>query len=335
METDESDTSMAFWLIMIIFVVLVYMQIYALYKYHLSTRECKYFNSYYKNMNGKISSQTKEKDYTLCNYNILTAYNCCSSGAYKNDYVNTCILTDILKQGARCLDFAIYSIDNEPVVASSTSTNYFVKETYNFVNFSSAMGVVKNNAFSSAVAPNPQDPIIIHLRLYSTNKTMMNKIAEIFKAIGSRQFMDNDENYGSNRDGNFGDTVKLSKMAGKIVVVVNGQKAVYEDTDLYEWVNMESGTANMQLFRFRDIKNTPDIKETIILNKHAMTMVLPDMFANPENPSGIVCRELGCQMVALRFQQIDNAFSEHLSYFNNSGKAFVLKDKALRDTTTK
>ena len=197
------------------------------------------------------------------------------------------------------------------------------------------MGLVKNNAFSSAIAPNPEDPIIIHLRLYSTNKTMMNKIAEIFKAIGSSKFMDNSTNFGDNRGAeNFGDSVKLSKMSGKIIVIVNGQKAVYEDTDLYEWVNMESGTANMQLFRFRDMKNTPDIKETIILNKHAMTMVLPDMVANPPNPSGIVCRELGCQFVALRFQQIDNAFEEHLSYFNNSGKAFVLKDESLRDTTT-
>ena len=42
----------------------------------------------------------------LFNY-IKTAYNCCSGGNYKNDYVDLCVLKNILKQGVRGLDFEI------------------------------------------------------------------------------------------------------------------------------------------------------------------------------------------------------------------------------------
>ena len=341
--TEQADMGIAFWVIMVIIVMLVYMQLFALYKYYLSTKECKQLNSFYSTMNSKISDCTGgDISQPLCNYNILTAYNCCSSGAYKNDYVNTCILADIIKQGARCLDFAIYSIDNNPVVASSTSTNYFIKETYNSIPFSDVMSTIKNNAFSSATAPNAGDPLFIHLRLYSTNKTMMNTISSIFSSINSpaTPFLNSQYNYNySGQTGNTGcvngvgggcvtnnlSNAILKNLMGNIIVIVNGQSSVYQDTDLYEWINIESGTAEMQLLRYTDLKNVPSIKETVDLNRTAMTMVLPNMTANPSNPNGLICRTMGCQFVAMRFQNADNSFDENISFFNNAGYAFVPK----------
>jgi len=64
----------------------------------------------------------------LYDYYIKTAYNACSGGNYKNDFVNVCNLINVLKQGVRCLDFEIYSIGNQPVVATSTVDNVILRK---------------------------------------------------------------------------------------------------------------------------------------------------------------------------------------------------------------
>ena len=60
---------------------------------------------------------------------------------FKNTYVDTCALKEIIGQGVRALDFQIYSVDNLPVIAvssigcdySDASTDklcYNIKESY-------------------------------------------------------------------------------------------------------------------------------------------------------------------------------------------------------------
>ena len=114
-------------------------------------------------------------------YPQQTAYNACSGGSYKNSFVNICNLKAVLKQGVRCLDFEIYSVNNQPVVATSTSDDYYVKETFNSVNFGSVMDTINNYAFAGGTCPNPTDPLIIHLRIKSNNQEIYSKLANIFK----------------------------------------------------------------------------------------------------------------------------------------------------------
>jgi hypothetical protein len=63
-----------------------------------------------------------------------------------------------------------------------------------------------------------------------------------------------------------------------------------------------------------------------------MTIVLPDSGTNPMNPSGIICREAGCQMVAMRYQYVDSAnfLEENTLFFKEAGYAFALKPENLR-----
>ena len=87
---------------------------------------CTSLNKLYKGQFAKLSSINTtvsgdfDETHSLYDYYIKTAYNCCCSGNFKNDFVNECALTSTLKQGARCLDFEIYSIDNKPVIAASS-----------------------------------------------------------------------------------------------------------------------------------------------------------------------------------------------------------------------
>lgn len=87
--------------------------------------------------------------YLLRDYYIMTAYNCCCSGDYSADFVSTTALECVIKQGARVLDFEIYSVDGVPVVAASSKAEFSMKEVYNYITFTDAILTIKKLAFSS------------------------------------------------------------------------------------------------------------------------------------------------------------------------------------------
>lgn len=307
-----------------------------------STRNCNMMNEVYGTLNTAISNVDLSKyDGCLYDYYIKTAYNCCSGGNYKNDYVSMCSLQDILKQGVRGLDFEIYSIDDQPVVATSTVDNFCVKETFNYVNFSDVINTIVNNAFTETV-PNPNDPIIIHLRIKSENTKMYKNLSDIFGSI-TQLLMTNYtyENMGANGPQNFG-AVKLSEMLGKIVIIVdkNNTTCLCEDCsetdecgDFYEFVNMTSNSSFMQLLRYGDIQYTQTPDDLINQNRQAMTIGIPDKGPNPPNPSSAVMRSLGVQMLAMRYQSVDANVEENDLFFNDNKSAFVLKPANMRAIT--
>jgi len=268
----------------------------------------------------------------LRDYYIKSAYNCCSAGSYKNDFVSTCALKDVLRQGVRCLDFEIYSINNKPVVATSTSPSYYVKETYNYVDFGDVMNIVANYAFSKSTAPNPQDPILFHMRFMSNNQNMFDNLAALFKQydslfLGPEYSFENDSN---NVKKNLG-SVPLLSLCGKIVVIVDNTNKAFSSNDaFYEYVNLTSNSIFMRALNYYDVKNTPDMTELQTYNKQNMTISMPDITANPVNPSGVVCREMGCQMICMCYQLNDVYLQENNQFFDQGGYAFVLKPENLR-----
>ena len=133
---------------------------------------CTTMNAVYKDFPPISTVDTSEDGYNygLRDYYIKTAYNCCSAGYYKNDFVNICALNNCIRAGARCLDFAVYSVDNRPVIAVSSMEDYSTKESYNSIPFGKAMETIANNAFASGATTCFGDPLIIHLRILSRNK---------------------------------------------------------------------------------------------------------------------------------------------------------------------
>jgi hypothetical protein len=325
-EDITSYTILAFTVIIIILFIG-----YIIYITKLEAKECSYMNSLYPSINGNIKSiSTSDPDCSgnLVDYYIKTAYNACSGGSYKNDFVDICNLKAILKQGVRCLDFEIYNIDNNPVVSTSTNNSYFIKETYNYVEFSNVMKVINNYAFSGGTVPNPKDPLLIHLRIKSTNQSMYNKLANIFKSY-SNIMLGKDysyENYGNNIS-----SMPLIKFMGKVILIVDKSNNAYlENKDLLEYINLTSNSVFMRGYRYYDVKNSPDINELQEYNKRSITIVFPDIGINPPNPSGILSREAGCQMVAMRYQTVDNFLEENAIFFDKCGYAFSLKPERLR-----
>ena len=163
-------------LIILIFITVITVVIHTIYINRLKQTDCSRMSKLYPSIDGSIKSITPNDPkckYNLYNYYIKTAYNACSGGSYKNDYINICNLKAVLKQGVRCLDFEIYSVDNKPVVATSTSNSYYVKETFNYVKFSDAMSIIRDYAFATSTAPNAARVSTLPQQLRNLNQLVL------------------------------------------------------------------------------------------------------------------------------------------------------------------
>jgi len=328
--TDMKESTAVFLIVVITLIIILIAFLYYFYYSRLRSKECSAMDTIYGELNGKIRSinNSEQFNYTFKDYYIKTAYNCCSGGSYKNDYVDTCILKDILKQGVRGLDFEIFSINDQPVVATSTSDSYYVKETFNYINFVDVMNIIRDYAFSTSTAPNSLDPIIIHLRIKSTNQEMYKNFAKLLESYDSiLMSKDYDSEYYGKNFGN----VELKKLMGKVVIIVDRSNISFlECPEFYKFINMTSNSVFMRALHYYDIQYSPDMNELIEFNKQNMTIGMPDKGADPENPSAIVMRETGCQLLGMRYQKIDTNVEENDIFFDENGFAFVLKPEKLR-----
>lgn len=324
---DEGTINL--FVLFIVAVILIVSGIYLYRVLRMDNNECNYTEKMYNKSDTYINSivdNSKDADYPLYDYYIKTAYNACSGGSYKNDFVNICHLKNILKTGTRCLDFEIYSVGNKPVVSTSTSEDYHVKETYNSVDFSQVVATIEKFAFSDH-SPNKNDPIIIHLRIKSNNMAIYPEMTSILKNCS--RLVGKEYNY-ENNGYNIG-TNKLKTFAGKIIVIVDKSNTTFMgNNDFYEYVNLTSNSVFMRNYRYKDVKDTADAEEIIKYNKTRMSIVVPDVGPDPPNPNGLLAREAGCQMIAMRYQYVDNYLQENTSFFDRCGYGFCLKPERLR-----
>ena len=314
--------------------------VYYFYINGLRSRECAFMNNIYGTLNTRIkpiNASSKQCGSKLKDYYIKTAYNCCSGGSYKNDYVDTCNLKNVLKQGCRGLDFEIYSMNDHPIVSTSILDNNYVKETYNYIEFVEVMNILKEYAFSPSTSPNHTDPIIIHLRIKSDNSKMIENFAELFKQYP--EIMLNDTYSYENHGNNIGNIplIELTNTSGSktpknnVILIVDRNNHIFlENKQFMEYVNMTSNSIFMRTLRYYDIKYAPDLFELQEYNKQNMSIGMPDNEVNPVNPNSIVVRESGCQMIAMRYQYIDNYLEENIGFFDKVGFAFALKPERLR-----
>lgn len=332
---NMNEDFVSYFILALILIIVISYVSYMIYLNGLESKECNYLNMLYPSIDGNIKSispNISDCSGNLYDYYIKTAFNACSGGSNQNDYVDICVLKSILKQGVRCLDFEIYNINNQPVVSSSSSNNnnYFVKETFNSVNFSDVMSTISNYAFSGGTVPNPSDPLIIHLRIKSNEQAMYSNLATIFKSYDNIML---GKNYSYENHGKNIGAQPLTSFMNKIILIVDKSNNSYlENKEFMEYVNMTSNSVFMRALSYYDVKNTPDINELEQFNQRCMSIVYPDLGANPSNPSGILCRATGCQMVAMRYQHVDNYLEENAIFFDEGGYAFVLKPANLRYT---
>lgn len=322
----DTDVFVVRGVVVLVAVLLGWMIFYFVYHSGLQSRECV---ANARSLNGSLRSMSASDPackYSLRDYYIMSAANACCGGAMNNDYVNVCNLKSVLRQGCRGIDLEIYNIGGKPVVSVGTnSSNYYVKNTLNFVSFDDVMSVLKNYGFSSATAPNPTDPIILHLRIKSNDPLVYSSMVATFKAFSASLL---GKEYSFEYGGKNLGAVPLLQLSGKIVVVVDRKDPVFvSNQEFMEYVNMTSSSVMMRALPYRDVVGTPDLNELQTFNKQQMSVCTPDLNGNP---SGIVLREAGVQMQCFAWQLADQSQAEANVFFNGAGYAFALKPERLR-----
>lgn len=317
-------------LFLIIAVLLICGWVYrALFK---DQKNCSYMNNLYSNFPTITNINPSDQAnfwHSLRDYYVKTAYNCCSAGNYKNDYVNVCALKDCIRQGARCLDFQIFSKNDKPVIAVSSKTDFYIKESWNSVPFESAMTTIASYAFSSSTCPNPNDPLILHFRIMSNNTKIYNMMADILQSsFRSNMLLDSNFSYEYNGQ-NIG-VVPVIDLMNKVIIIVDKVNPLFEGTDLDEYVNIASNSIFMRALPYHDVRYTPDMNELIEFNKKNMTICIPDLNEFPINPSPSLAMNYGCQFIAMAFQSNDSNMKFYTDIFNQSNSAFILKPINLR-----
>lgn len=283
---------------------------------------------YVENYISNINENDAQYQHNLRDYYIMSSYNCCCNGNFENGYVSTDALKQVIKRGARVLDFEIYSVNNDTVVAASSNDNFYQKGTYNSIPFGQAINVVENYAFSASTAPNFNDPLIMHFRIKSGNNHVFKDMASVLsKSFSGRRLP---AKYNNESDGENIGAEPLKNFLGKVIIVVDNSNKNYKNSPLEELVNFTSGSLFLQSLRDYNIRYTPSASELINSNKKNMSITMPDLKIDDANMDPAIHFKMGCQMICMNYQNVDSYLIYYLKEFNNQGSAFILKPASLR-----
>lgn len=285
-------------------------------------------------LNNKLSSLNKndaQSKFKLRDYYIKSAYNCFNTQHFKDTDMNTDGILYVLSRGCRFIDFEVYSVDNKPVIACSSTNEYSYKESYNHIPLSQGLEMIGNYGFTASKCPNPADPLIIHMRIMSQNITMYDNMADIIKnskGIASRLLGPKYSNEYYSKDlGN----ENLLDFSGKIIIIVDKTNPIFTKTAMMQFVNMSSNTLFLSKKTFFDVRNidAANFKES---NKKNMCLVLPEKSGKAVNEGHNGPYTWGCQIVAMCFQEParDEKLKAYEGAFDSVGYAFLLKPKELR-----
>ena len=277
----------------------------------------------------------------LRDYYILGSYNSCCGGSISNDFVSLVPLKEVIKQGARVLDFELYSKGGRAIIAaapdSEPNEKVMLKGSYNHIDLDPLFKTLEIYAFGAGLAPNPKDPLFLSFRIRTENSNAIDQLAKKIKDVFGNRLLSsqlgNEGKYASKKSNM--QTVKIRDLWNKVVIMVSDPKNTYEGTNLAELINLSDKMPNYRVLRNYDIVFGHDMSELSESNKKGITLTLPDAVSNDTNPKIILHQKYGCQMGCSNFSVNDTNHKFFLKKFQQAGTAFILKPYHLRYHETK
>lgn len=279
-----------------------------------------------------INPADSQSKFKLRDYYIKAAYNAFNPDKFKNSNVSMDALLYVIARGCRFIDFEVFSVENQPVIASSSVNSFNYKETFNHIPVSDAFEVLGSYVFSGSKCPNPGDPFIIHMRIMSRNITMYDNLAKIItqsKTI-ARNLLG--PKYGREYQSKDLGNENLLDFKEKVILMVDGTNQVYRNTKLFELINMSSNTLFLSKYTYFGVKNVGDPQAFKDANKKNMCLVVPDKSGRPINDGHNGPYTWGCQIATMCFQEEvrDEKLKAYEDKFASVGYAFILKPEDLR-----
>lgn len=333
---SSAGKAISFWGLAILIIVVVVVGYTFIRDFTLQTTEQNAINIV-QTENQLQTIQSANWTQPLRNFYIKTALNCCCLGEWKNNYVDLTALQYAILQGYRCLDFEIYSVNNEPVVAASThKKNNYHMETFNHLPFADVCAKINEIAFS--FAPNKGDPLLISLRIKSNNPDP-NFVKGIIAGIKTFD----DKLLGPEYNYEFGGhnlgKVPVSNFMGKVIImtdvsnpIVNNNcktdpkgKVVSGDMCLSQYINIGINSPFLHKLDYEmGVKNTGNMNDLINHNKKNMSIVFPDPPFDV-NVNFTVAKSMGCSLIGMMPQVKDVNLNTYNTAFRKAGCAFMLK----------
>ena len=327
-------------IIIIIVVFLVVLMLFFYNKISLQQNNCSKITSYYDNENKNGTSYIKydelisdasynsytdstgtNKSLKLKNMYIKTAYNACCSGNFKMDYVDLCALKMPSIYGVRALDFQIYSLKNEPIVAASTTSSHNYKETINHLNLVDVMYEVKKLFLSPNTETGMQkDPLFLIFRMHTKNEKVYDRMASIlgevynYTSLKRKQVTEPyDSYYNSFKD------IEFDLLGGSVIIILihaENSNSIIESTKLGSYVDIYG--SDMQVYRYNDLKDTQSQSVVTRMSNIKMSYCMPTLEKSNTNFDYLLPFSMGFQFVGMNFQNPDVYLDEYNNFFKNS-----------------
>ena len=270
-------------------------------------------------------------------YYVASSYNSCCGGDFQDDYVSLVPLKEVIFNGARVLDFEIFSVDKDVVVAASPSDSFYIKGTYNSLPLGGPKGVlsyVNSHAFSGGTCPNPDDPLFIHLRIKTDKKNIYDKLTKYVREAFPGKLLDATYGYEGRSDAPGGGkniaNQPLLDFRGKVIIICDQLNNNYRGTSFEELINLSGNSAYFKEQRNYNVQYTYHPESMEAFNKKNVTLSMPDLSALNDNVNAELHFSYGVQMVCMSYQKMDDNMKHYLAKFNEAGTAFILKPEHLR-----
>jgi hypothetical protein len=299
--------------ILIIFIILAY----ASNKTSLQTKNCtKITKAFPTTATYNISTMGTTIDTTkLSQLFIKTAYNCCCSGKFKNDYVDICALQNCANYGVRALDFQVYKLNSKPIISASTVNEIQYKEIYNYLDFNDTMLQV-NKMFITTPSNNSTEPLFLIFRVYSkvkdTYDQMFTSLNSIFGSTnGSKNiiFITSDL-----------PNTTFVQVKGKVIILVEYSciattnepecKTAFESSSLYQMSALHLNGSNNKVYRESELIDGKisinDYAEWFKTNANYLNIIYPNVQTSSSNYDFITSGfNNGISFIGLNFQTND------------------------------
>ena len=326
---DTGKLQITLGLIIIIFIVAI-----ALIFHNLGLQEesCKKLDITYKTLTNETyfrGSTVKQIDIfdasnsTLINYHVKSAYNCCCGGEYRNNFVALCALEKCISNGCRFLDFEIYSYNNDPIVASSTSNNNFIKETYNALLLSDVLSFITENAFDTLKTNCYNDPLILNFRVMSTNIAMLVKMGDLIE-----YYLDRGVGSSFTLLPNYNESAILSmrmkELRKKIIIICtfNPDNNIVKNSKLVKlknYINLIGNGLYCNTYRYNDIIAKLDGRQLNTYTRQKFIIVLPNLDNSIKNFDSSGSFTNGCQAICMKHQNLDTNLIGYNNNFEDNG----------------
>ena len=309
-------------ILILVVIIIISISIYSILETTRQASNCSRISTYKPLLN----RNTTLSNLTLLQVYVKTAYNCCCSGDFKNDYVDNCALLNCAKQGVRALHFDIYSLDNRPVISTASVVGNKYKELYNSLDMYSTMNIVKKQFIDKK-----NDPLFLIFNVNSTISTTYESMYTILlELFGTGNSTGNLIYFTDNIGG-----TQLSYLTNKVVICVQAyDPKVFYASSLAKITSLDLNGSTSKIYtetNILDFYTNSDIASVVI---PAFPQVLfPNKQTSATNfdfvTTGI---KYGITFIGMNFQKKDYL----LDIYNTGFGADSFKEKLLvpSDSTT-